>query len=87
MSPLPNALLFLHNFMFLFVVFSRHCFGTRISAMFVIVGVVWGLYWDTVGSLFGDIFRVFEKGLPGESGSVSEVVSRLPRGGSKTPLS
>ena len=46
------------------LLFSRHCFGAQISAIFVIVDVLWGLHWGTVGSHVGVIFRVFEKGAP-----------------------
>ena len=32
----------------LVVFFSRHCLGGRISAIWVIFGVPWGLYWSTL---------------------------------------
>ena len=88
MSWIPKTMLFLNILTcFLVVSFSRHSFWAHILAIVVILGF-WG---GSIGALLvhflGSFFGSSKKGPPDEFASNNVVVSRLPRGGSETPLS
>ena len=67
-SQIPKTMLFLNVFTFVWLPFSRHCFGAHISAILVIFGVPWRLYWGLLANFLGYFSGLRKRGSPGNLG-------------------